>query len=426
MYKSTRVFCISVLAVLFLSDAATAYDLDYELRIGVGHSDNIARTETNPIDETVGVLGVMLDYSHVTSGIDLSINGDVEYRNYLDDTFSNDTFGSINSDLIVTVSPRFMTWGVEHRFGHVVLDPFAPETPRTRERVNTISTGPNITIPVGNANSLGVTSRFSSNSYSETDIDNDTLSGQISFARAISSARTVSLNVSAVRVDFDNALFNSSFDRQSAFFEFDSQNSRGSINARIGINELHDQGVAQEGELIELSIERQLSTRTSIEVLANQRLTFVGELFNNRQGPGQVFQNTQNIAGVADPLEIQRVEAIIRLASSSANLSASVSTQNEEYINQFQLDRSVLTLRVGANLQLASAWRFNFTAAATAREFDNDPREDDDLVMTIGLSRQLSRSFSLGLDFSRIERSSNQLGASYDENLAYLMLRYNP
>ena len=426
MYISKRLFLGCLTSILALSDASFAYDLDYELRVGVGHSDNISRTETNPISETVALAGVRLNLSHTTSGVDLNVVGDVEYRSYLDDTFDNDTFGSIDSDVVFTLSPRFLSWGVEHRFGHVVLDPFAPETPRTRERVNTLSTGPNITVPMGSANSLGLTGRFSDNSYSETDIDNETMDGQLSFSRALSRSRTIALNVAATRVEFDNSQLNSSFDRQSAFFEFDSQNSKGSINLRLGVNELHDQGVVRDGELIELTFVRDLTARTSFELLANQRLTFVGEAFNNRQGPGQIFQDTQNIAGVADPLEIQRLEAIIRLASNATNLSASVSTQDESYLNQFQLDRNVLMIRVAGGLQLGQPWRLNFTVSARQTDFDVSPREDDDLIMTIGLRRQLSRIFSLEFDVSRIERNSNQAGSSYDENVAYLTLRYSP
>lgn len=425
MYISRKSISCCLAGALFLSDISLGYDLDYELRAGLGYSDNISRRQTNPIDETVALAGVRLNFAHVTSGVDLSIVGDVEYRSYLDDTFDDDTFGSIDSDALFTISPRFLSWGVEHRFGHVVLDPFAAETPRTRERVNTLSTGPNITVPVGSANSLGLIGRLSDNSYSETDIDNETLDGRLSFSRALSQSRSISLNVSATRVEFDNSLLNSSFDRQSAFFEFDSQNSKGSINLRLGVNELHDQGVVRDGELFELTLVRDITARTSIELLANQRLTFVGEVFNNRQGPGQIFQDTQNIAGVADPLEIQRLEAIIRLAGNSTNLSASVSTQDDTYLNQFQLNRNALTIRVAGGLQLGQPWRLNFSVSARQTDFEFDPREDDDIIMTVGLRRQLSRVLALEFDVSRIERNSNQAGSSYDENVAYLTLRFS-
>ena len=184
-------------------------------------------------------------------------------------------------------------------------------------------------------------------------------------------------------------------------------------------------GTSQDGELIELTVVRQLTSRTSWEFLANQRLTYIGELFNRQQGPGQQLQNTQNVAGVADPLEILNLESAIRLANTGSNLFASIAIQDEDYLNQVQLNRNWINVRVGGNFQVSSAWQLNFSITAVKIEFDNNPREDDDLILAVGVGRQISRTFSLDLTHSRVERNSNQLGASYDENVAYLTLRYS-
>jgi hypothetical protein len=412
-------------AALLVSTSISANELDYELRTGVGHTDNVLRTEANTIDETVGVLGLELVYEHDSSGVELDIVTDAEYRHYADDTIDGDIVGSSALDLVLKLSPRFLTWGVEHRFGNVVADPFAPENPRTRENVNTIATGPNITIPFGGANSLGAIGRAASNAYSETDIDNKSLDGRVFFAHALSRTRNISLNVSATRVDFDNTVLNSSFDRQSAFVAFDSENSRGSIRLSLGVNELHDQGFVRDGKLIDLTFSREVTSSTSIELSASQQLTFAGELFNDLQQPGVDIQNAQSITGVADPLEVTRADAVVRFERSTNSFFASISARNDEFVNEIALDRSRIEARLGGSRRLGSLWRLNYSASLGWSEFDNDPREDDDLSFTVGLRRQLSQSLWLNFDLRHFARNSNEVDASYTENAGFLTLRYS-
>ena len=416
----------SCLAFVIFAGNASAYDLDYELRIGAGHTDNVARAETFTIDETLAIAGVQIDFSRLSSGVDLTVIGDLEYRHYADGTFDDDTWGSITSNALFRISPRFLEWVADHRFGHIVRDPFEAENPFTRERVNSLGTGPNLTIPLGPSNSLGLNGRYRKNDYERANIDHDLVSGTLSFARAFSRNRSVSLDVASTDVKFDDSIFNTDFERRSAFIEFDSQNSKGSIVLRVGVNELEQLGQERDGKLFELTLDRLISSRTNLQIELSQQLTFAGELFNNRQGPGQALQDTRNIAGVADPLEIRRIEAGIRRTGSTAGFFFSVAGQNDEFVNVFQLDRTTLSARIGGNRQLGSNWQVSIGATVGRVDFENDPRSDDNLSITIGIQRQLSRSVGLRLDLTHNDRSSNGFGTSYTENVGFLTLRYRP
>jgi len=417
-----------LVALSFLTAASAgvhaAGELEYEARTGVGYTDNIGRTEVDAIDETVGIVGLEIDYEYLSRGVELGVLADLEYRYYAGDSFDNDTFGSLNADLVLNLTRDVLSWGVEQRLGHVVTNPFAAETPRTRERINTIATGPNVRVPLGGATALGFIGRIGSDNFSVTDADNDNLSGQLLVSRALSRNRSLSFNITADRVEFDNSDVNSSFDRQTAFIGFTSENSRGSVDLSVGQNELHDRGTVERGSFIGLELSRRLTDITELDVSFDRRLTFASELFQDFQTPGPAFGATRNIIGVADPLELTRASVALNFNRGSNELFVAIVTQKNDFISENGFDRSSREARIGGMLGIGPAWRLFYSAAVRQSEFDQDPREDDDLTLRVGLQRQITSSLRLRLDFTRLDRDSNTADASYTENAGFLTVRY--
>ena len=249
--------------------AVRANDLNWEARAAFSRSDNISRSHANEMKGSVVSAGLRLNYERASRGLDFNIDGDIEFRRYMDDIFDDDTLGFLNANLDLKFVEDVLTWKFENSFAHTKFDPFAPETPQNRERVNVMATGPELAVRIGPSVSLGASARLGRNVFSETNADNDSLRGLVFLEKALSRSRRVSLNVSANRVGFDNDGATRDFDRQAVFVGFSSRNAHGSVAVNIGYNKLdRSRQTNASGRYLNIAVVRQLSNRVRFDLNA--------------------------------------------------------------------------------------------------------------------------------------------------------------
>jgi len=250
---------MSIFLCSVLSSYGNATDLTYEISAGAGRSDNIGRTETNTTEETIALLGLKLNLAHLSRRIDLSLVTDLEYRSYLDDTFDDETVGALAADLVVQLAPELLSWAFEYRFGNLQTNPFQPNTPTNRENAQSFTTGPDLHLRLGSLTAFEVSGRYGSNKFEASDIDNDILSGRISLVRDLSKHRSISLNTTADKVEFNDRTINDNYDRLTAYLGLESEISDGTLSLKAGVNQLQYDGAEEtDGNLYGISWTRDL------------------------------------------------------------------------------------------------------------------------------------------------------------------------
>ena len=421
-------FSIKCTATIFLSTLlpvlGTAAELEYEVRIGASRSDNIARTDDLEIEETAALAGLVLDVQHESPKVEASLVTDMEYRSYTDDTFDNEVTGSLNADLLVKFAPDVFSWVFQDQFGNLQTNPFQPDTAVNRENINRFATGPDLRIQMGSSTAFELGGRLYINQFEVSDIDNDVLNGRISFVRATSPNRSVSLNVTADRIEYDDTVLNSNYDRQSAYFGFESENSRGSLTVNLGYNELHDNGIVTDGNVILFNLDREISPSMTINLSYDESLTDASDTLGRSQNPGQEFSDPQQTAGVSDSFENRRFTMGVDHNRNNNNFFVTLLYNEDEYVTVSTLDRDSLGVRIGFSRLLGSSWRIRLSGAFQRTDFLETGREDDDTVLSAGISKQLSRSVGINLDFTRFDRDSSEPGFDYVENLVNLTFSY--
>jgi hypothetical protein len=135
--------------VCFGAIGAVAADLGYEVNVGVAHSDNIARTETNTINEEIATGGIMFSLSQVSPRLSADLVGNFAYHDYLDNTYESELFGNFVGSARFQIIPERFSWMLTDNFGEVLSDPFQPATPDNRENINYLMTGPDLTLAFG-------------------------------------------------------------------------------------------------------------------------------------------------------------------------------------------------------------------------------------------------------------------------------------
>ena len=412
---------------VFIGSVLTTYaigaEVEYEITIGAARSDNVARTDTFEIEETIALLGLALDVQHESRKVEASLVADLEYRNYTDGIFDDEVVGSLYADLELQLAQDVFSWVFENRFGNLVTNPFLANTPVNRQNINRFSTGPDLILRFGSRTALEVGGRYHNTQFEISDIDNDVLGGRVSLVRALSAHRSASLNITTDRIEFDDTTFNSSYDKQAAYFGFESESSRSTLTVNLGYNELHDNGVVTDGYLINVNWDREISPSTTFNLGYNEGLTDAGFAFDQSQ-PGQGFGDPQRTAGVSDPFENRRFSVGLDFNRNSNIFFATLSYNEDEYITASVLDRDRSSLRLGFSRDFGSAWRFRLSGVLQKTDFVTTGREDDDATISVGLSRQFSRKVGVNLNFTRFDRDSSDPGFNYVENVINLTFSY--
>ena len=132
---------------------------------GYGQSDNIARTELGQIDGSYDSVGTLLSLAHKSKRIDAKIDSDLEYRVYSDDTFDNETLGTLDASATIGVVPNRFTWLFQEDFGQGLQDAFAPVGPNNRESINVATTGPTVNLPLGARTDFEMRGQYSARRY---------------------------------------------------------------------------------------------------------------------------------------------------------------------------------------------------------------------------------------------------------------------
>ena len=214
------------------ASVAARADLAGIAEVGVGHTDNITRVQTNEMDETIGTVGLELDWTERTRRIRGDAIVDLSYYEYMDETVDSELLGNANGTLGLAIVPETLQWVFQDSFGQARSDPFSPMSPDNREDLNYFSTGPELTVRLGSTGFGRLSGRWSTTTYEDSPLDADRTTGAVAFGRRASPRSELSLNAVTESVDFDD-VFNTDFDRDSVFVGWQLDASRTLIDAEI-------------------------------------------------------------------------------------------------------------------------------------------------------------------------------------------------
>ena len=417
--------CYLILIAGFVSPVAEA-DVDYELRVGGAFTDNVRRNDLAIEDQWVAIAGLKFDASRESTRFDGSFLADLQFNKYMDDAFENENLSSFELDAEFKLAPDVFHWVVFDKFGVLQQDPFRADTPENRENVNLFETGPDLTVRLGDQGSAKLGGRYRSNKFEISNIDNTTVTGSLSLSRALSPNRILSLNGSADRIEFEDSVAYSDFDRKSAYLGFTSKISNGSLTLNIGVNELLIEGETYSGTLMGLSWSRQLTNISTINVNYNERFSDAGDLFRRYESYGDRPGDAQPFTPTGDPFEVSALRIGYDYEKERSTFLISALFSEDTYQNQTGLDSQRMGGRIGLSRGSESGWTVGADLRFETRDFETSDQQDDYLDAILRISRRLTRTVSLSFEYLYSERTSNQVGQDYSENRYTLLFLFGP
>jgi hypothetical protein len=392
--------------------------------VGVGYSDNIRRTETNEVNETIGAAGLNLDWRERTRRLRGDATIDLSYFEYLDDTFDSEVVGTGNGSLTLGIVPDTLHWVVEDTFGQARSDPFAPVTPDNREDLNYFSTGPDLIVRFGDTGFGRVFGRWSSTNYETSPLDAERTTGGISIGRRASSRTELTLNGVTERVTFDNPL-SPDYDRKSVFAGYKLDAARTSLTADLGYTWLDRDGSDDTtgSALVNITAARELSAASLLRLTLSSQLGDAGESLRGALS-GEVVGGGGQITASSDPFENRLASLQWQFARNRTGFGLGVSWNQERYETQTLFDRTRYSYTASFSRQLSRTLDLELIATLDNEQFENVDLDTDEARFGVTLSWRAWRALGLRLLVERSDRNtSNGLG-EYQENRAFLRLAY--
>ena len=415
----------ALLATVTVATTSAALGAEFGATIegGVGHSDNIARTPDQEIDESLGTVGLDLLYHEETRRLNADVLADVSYIDYLDDTFDSEVLGNASANVVLGIAPDRFLWTFDDRFGQIRSNVFAAATPANRENVNVMSTGPDLLFRLGTHNSARLTGRYSRTDFEDTDFDQDSVSGSVSLSHELSGGSSVSLVGETASYEYDATSRNSDYDRHSAYLSYDVTGSRTTLGVDLGYTVVDFGSEDNNGLLARLDISRRLSSASTLTFAVGTNFSDAGDAFREAQRQSSDRNDTQSTIATADAFRRRYANLGWTFARNRTEVNLSAGYTEERYERQTSLDRDVLIASASLRRELGRALDLTLSARLEQEEFESG-FDDDDWRAGAEFSWNVGRRAVIGLRLFHFERTSSDPATEYDENQAWLTVGY--
>jgi hypothetical protein len=394
-----------------------AADLSGEIGIGAIYTDNIRLVATHTETDTIGVMSTDFVLHEQTRRLDADVAADLQYLTYGHDIYSNELFGNLTGYGKFALLPGRIDWVLQDNFGQQQITPGTPVTPLNLENINFVSTGPDLSVPLGTQLNAQLSGRYSKVTYQLDDLNNNRAAGSFALVHPLGAASNASINATTERVSYDDSTANPDYTTRQGYLHYDAQGARSKLDADVGYNDATITGAKSGGGLLRADFTRTLSTSSSFEVAAGQNISDTGDLLRQMQGTGNVTLGAAALQRSQDPFTSRYARAAWHFQRHRTGLELALSQFREIHTVEGDLNRTRTELDVNGRRELSGTLVLNVGAAYARESYANAVTPDDtDLHGTVDLAWRVGRRIEVHAQYSRVDHRSAALFNTYNEN----------
>lgn len=401
---------------------ALAIRADYTLGVQAEYTDNITLTESNKQEEyPLSLLGGFL-VEHSAAELDADVRGLLDYRNYLNDVYDNETLGSLSGAIEWRPMPGFLHLTAEDYFTQTAINSAAPETPDNRVNANAFSAGPDIFFRIAPATTLETHVRRSEYYFEDTAADSSRNSIAAGLVRAVRPQLDVSANLSYEDAEFSEDSRND-FSKLDYFLRGALQRGRTEVTVDAGISDI-DRTVGDDvdGFLGRLILGRQIRTSARIDLELSSQYTDSGvDMLTAGSAPFVFDRTAEQISG--DIFQDNRIEARYRSGTSDRNWGLYLVMRDEDY-EILPQDRKSSGVRLDVRRGISESMYVNGYLQYRREDYVDLNQLNKDSEFGLGLERRLARRLTARVDYVFNARDSDAVGLDYDENRILFLVYY--
>tara|TARA_R110002096_G_scaffold6305_4_gene29243 strand:- start:717 stop:2033 length:1317 start_codon:yes stop_codon:yes gene_type:complete len=426
MSRVTAVFVASLLVAQAALGQTT--DIDVEVSVGLGETDNVARTAVNEIDETIGMVGLDLDLDYESRKLEADIRSRFSYLEYFDDTFDSELIGGFAGNAQYQFFEDRFFWDLQYNWGQQLQDNFQPARPDNRENISLLTTGPTFVQPIGDRNFISVEASYSTLDYEFQPFDFERGLGAVRFGREVANNTFLSMNLSTQRVEFDNSAF-PPYDFQEMFVRYDFDDGRNTISANLGHTSVEAAGLEGDGVLFSFDWMRQITARTVLQFNAGSRYSDQGDIFQIFQSSTQSVGTTGNFSPLGQPFRNNFASAGLQFDADRTSVGLTAFTSQEDYElidDSFAPNRDFSSIELEIGREVTRKIFIRIAGVYRVVNYDLNDRKDEDSQGSIRLGYRFNPAFYVSLQYSHLRRESTDLFSESVENRTVLQLSYIP
>jgi hypothetical protein len=354
---------------------------------------------------------------------------DLAYQHYLHGEFSDQFAGGAAADVVLGIMPGVVDWLFLENYSQIRKDALAADTPTNRDNISYFTTGPRVTMPLGDVSQLLIGGEYSLDSYGgNTLLDSTRLGGRVELIRNLSDASSLSVKEFGERRRFDNqTAFNQNYDTQSASLAYRLAGSRTDVGAEVGYEQISvdSQPRASGGLLARLALRRQTSRSSSIGL----------NVYREYSDAGRSLRSTQNINGVSEQTGqiLAAGDAFIRKAAratwsqgwsrTSIELMGEFAKEEHDYAPTF--NRNIRQSSVRMTRQLRRNLNLNAEVQESIEKFQVLDLQVREIAGVMSVDWRRSDMLLVRWAYEYHRRSGDSPVAKYNENRTSLFFVWN-
>jgi hypothetical protein len=427
-WTSIRTTLIAAAIAATLPGVAHAVRVDYTIDAGYEHDDNVTLSEVDPIETDIARLGVGFSVEQASSVVRASVVGRIDHRRY-QDVFDGMTDRMLEGRLHWEVLPDRLAFVVEDSYGVQTINRFSPDAPDNRQQVNVLSLGPTFMFRPGNLRGLAELRYINSDAEVTEDFNSDRVLGALRLAREIDATSSLSWNVQAQQIDFDNDLVARDHNRIEMFASYARNYRRFDLLVDAGYAHLdYDDGESRGRPLVRAEIGWNPSTRSRFSVnLANQfsdAATSTLDAIDTSSGvPTSVI--TGNTTVTASAFEQRSVMAQYEFQGTRTAVSLHGQVLELDYVDVGDSNEEIRSVGASLRYRLRPTLTIGASANIDRNQYETPAnRRETNRLYAASLEKEWSRHWSSSLSYTRYERSSSLLTGQFEQNVVYLSLSY--
>lgn len=406
--------------------------------VGVGASDNIYEVQAPKTSETMPTAGFDIALHREGTVLNADVTGLFSYYDYVHDSYSNDTYGRLDGTVKLSLVPERLVWVTQDSFGQEALNPFQPDNPGNREYVNYVSTGPDLSLQLGEQGFFKLGARYANVHYETSPFDNNRPSETLAIGRLLSANSSLSLNLDAEQIRFANTTQstfvdglnfppNTDFDRREAYLRYEARGARTTLAVNLGASETDESAGWHSKPLLELDLTRRLTPFTNLTLSAGQQLTDAAEGFRNLQPGAAGGIILAPVAGTYDSYLARYISGGWRLEHGRTTLALSDRYEEDTHSVDSNLDVKRNDLELNLGRRLTPMVGVQLLGSMVTNNYYDQHLETNDHIAGASLVVQPARKVEVRLLYDHVWRTASGPGSTtFEENRVFLLLTYRP
>ncbi|MEJ0038459.1 MAG: hypothetical protein WDO68_20660 [Gammaproteobacteria bacterium] len=397
-----------------------------ELHGGLAYSDNVRRVSSGEEGDTLASVGLGIDYGFAGSRVTAAARGNLDYVEYLQNTYGGTLAGNIDAQLVWGQKSDVLQWMIEDTFGQTRSNALAGATPDNLQNVNVLSTGPSLNFRFDQT-TFTLDGRYADQSYESGNFDSKRYTGAGHVERELSPVSNISLNAQLDKTRFDDDVTNTDYETRQYYLRYRSNLGRMGVIADAGYTdvELDNAGDKNGSPLVRLDLDRRISGSSSLFLGGSiQFLSSADAIRGDANRAVALAGDDSDPLSASDPFREREVHGGWRFDHSRTSFSITGTYATERYKQSTELDRDTWGARISATRHIAPTVWLRGEASWDKQSYDNLAASTRDTVFSAELTKDLGTKLSATLRYEHNDRAGTGAAIDYTENVIALYIRF--